>query len=127
MRRQRVGPMGRSQQRKGRGGEIEICKILNANGISAQPGQAVSFGSVPDVTGIDGIHAEVKRCQQLRLSEWMEQATRDAAKFGDGLPAIFHRRNRSPWLVTMQLSDWLALFIRAKEGEIGRQEGDDTD
>lgn len=119
--------MGRSQQRKGRGGEIEICKILNANGISAQPGQAVSFGSVPDVTGIDGIHAEVKRCQQLRLSEWMEQATRDAAKFGDGLPAIFHRRNRSPWLVTMQLSDWLALFIRAKEGEIGRQEGDDTD
>ena len=32
--------MGKSSQRKGRAGEIEIVKILNCNGISAEPGQA---------------------------------------------------------------------------------------
>lgn len=116
---------GKRSQVKGRRGEIEICKIFNAHGIDAQPGQAVSYGSTPDVLNIPGIHPEIKRCQQLRLSEWIEQATRDAAKFGDGLPTIFHRRNRSPWLVTMQLSDWLTLFKQAKAGEIGK--GDDAD
>lgn len=40
----------------------------------------------------------------------MAQAVRDAEKFQDGAPAVFHRRNREGWLVTMQLSDWLALF-----------------
>lgn len=40
----------------------------------------------------------------------MAQAVRDAEKFQDGAPTVFHRRNREPWLVTMQLSDWLALF-----------------
>ena len=34
----------------------------------------------------------------------------DAEKFGDGLPALFHRRNRTPWLVTMRLEDWLKLY-----------------
>lgn len=46
----------------------------------------------------------------LRLSEWMEQARRDAEKFGDGLPAVFHRRNREGWRVTMELPDWLELY-----------------
>lgn len=40
----------------------------------------------------------------------MDQAVRDAEKFHDGAPTVFHRRNREGWLVTMQLSDWLALF-----------------
>ena len=32
--------MSKSQQRKGRGGELEICRILQAHGIPAEPGQA---------------------------------------------------------------------------------------
>ena len=104
--------MGKSSQRKGRAGEIEIVKILNCNGISTEPGQAVSFGSTPDIVGVDGVHAEVKRVERLNVPEAMNQAIRDSQKFEDGLPTLFHRRNRSPWLVTMTLEDWLKLYKR---------------
>lgn len=109
--------MSKSQQRKGRGGELEVCRIFQAHGIPAEPGQAVSYGSTPDVTGVDGVHCEIKRCEQLRLTEWLAQAVRDSEKFHDGVPAIFHRRNRSPWLVTMRLEDWLTIYLSAKPSE----------
>lgn len=94
-----------------------VVKIFQAHGIDAKPGDPVSYGSTPDVTGIPGIHPEVKRCEQTRLNEWLAQAERDAAKFHDGAPAIFHRRNRSPWLVTMRLEDWLTIYLSAKPSE----------
>ena len=102
--------MGAKSQRKGRSGEIELVKILNDNGISAEPGQAVSFGSTPDIVGVDGVHAEVKRVERLNVLEAMNQAIRDSKKFEDGLPTLFHRRNRSPWLATMTLEDWLKIY-----------------
>ena len=97
-------------QRKGRAGEIELVSILNDNGIPARPGNPLNFGTMPDVVGIDGIHAEVKRVEMLNVQEAMQQAIRDAEKFDDGLPTLFHRRNRSPWLVTMRLDDWLKIY-----------------
>ena len=75
--------MSKSQQRKGRGGELEICRILQAHGIPAEPGQAVSFGSTPDITGVPGIHPEIKRVERLNVSEAMAQAIRDSEKFHD--------------------------------------------
>lgn len=102
--------MGKSQQRKGRSGEIELVRILNINGIPAEPGQAVSYGATPDIVGVDGVHVEVKRVEKLNVLEAMNQAIRDSKKFDDGLPTLFHRRNRSPWLVTMTLDDWLKLY-----------------
>ena len=101
--------MSKSQQRKGRGGELELCKIFQAHGINAQPGQAVSYGATPDIMGVAGIHCEVKRTEKMRLNEWLDQATRDARRFG-GYPAIFHRSNRRPWTVTMLLEDWLTIM-----------------
>lgn len=102
--------MGRSSQRKGRAGELELCRILRAQDIPAEPGMPVSFGETPDVVGIPGIHAEVKRVERLNVPEAMAQAVHDSARFQDGMPALFHRRNRSPWLVTMRLDDWLKLY-----------------
>lgn len=58
--------MGARSQRKGRGGELEICKIFQAHGIDAKPGQAVSFGSTPDAV-IPGIHPEIKRVERLSV------------------------------------------------------------
>lgn len=75
---------------------MEVVKIFQAHGIPAEPGRAVSYGSTPDVVNVPGIHPEIKRCEQLRLTEWLEQATRDAAKFRDGAPTIFHRKNHQP-------------------------------
>lgn len=101
---------GKTSQRKGRGGEIELARILQGYGYDVQPGQAVSFGSTPDVTGLPGVHIEVKRNERLNLTMAMEQAVRDATRFHDGAPVVFHRRNRQPWLVTMRLDDWVTLY-----------------
>lgn len=107
--------MGKSSQRKGRAGELELVKVLLDFGITAEPGRAMAFGKTPDITGIEGIHAEVKRVEKLNVPEAMKQAVEDSEKFKDGKPCLFHRRNRSPWLVTMRLEDWVEMYGRAYE------------
>ena len=102
--------MGAKSQRKGRAAELELSRILQGHGYNVDPGRAQSYGKVPDLSGFPGIHIECKRAEALRLSEWMQQARRDAGRFGDGLPAVFHRRNRDAWRVTMELPDWLTLY-----------------
>lgn len=102
--------MGKSSQAKGRHGELELVRVLQENGIPAEPGQAVSYGSTPDITGVKGIHVEVKRRENVNLSAALAQAEADSQKFGDGLPAVFHRKNREGWRVTMPLSAWLELY-----------------
>lgn len=104
--------MGRSSQRKGAEGERELAGILQAHGYAVERGGSLSFGEVPDLMGLPGIHIEVKLVERLNLRAAMEQAERDAAYFHDGLPAVFHRQNRQPWLVTMRLNDWLELYKR---------------
>lgn len=74
------------------------------------PGRSQSYGTEPDLSGLPGVHIECKRVERLNISQAMAQAVRDAEKFQDGDPTVFHRRNREGWLVTMQLSDWLGLF-----------------
>lgn len=106
--------MGRSSQKKGRCGELEIVKIFQAHGIDAQPGQAVSYGATPDVLNIPGIHPEIKRVERLNVSEAMAQAVRDSEKFRDGVPVLFHRRNRQDWLCTMRMTDWMIWYQRAQ-------------
>lgn len=102
--------MGARSQRKGRRAEIELAGILQGYGYPVEPGGPVSYGTIPDLTGLSGVHIECKRAEALRLSEWMAQAERDAQRFGDGLPAVFFRRSRSPWCVVMKLEDWMILY-----------------
>ena len=105
--------MGAKSQRKGRTAELELSRILQECGYPAEPGRALNFGEVPDLSGLPGVHVECKRCEALRLSDWLEQAKTDSEKFTDGLPAVFHRRNREGWRVTMELPDWLELYKRS--------------
>lgn len=106
--------MGAKSQRKGRAAELELSRILQGHGIPAAPGKPVSFGETPDITGIRGVHAEVKRTERLNIQEAMNQAIRDSKKFNDGTPVLFHRRNRSPWLATMRLADWIELYCNCQ-------------
>lgn len=101
---------GKKSARKGADGERELAAILRGYGYDIQRGGSFSFGEVPDLTGLDGIHIECKRAEQLRLSEWLAQAERDAQRFGDGVPTVFFRRSRSPWYVVMKLSDWMRIY-----------------
>lgn len=102
--------MGKSSQRKGASGERELASILTAAGFPCQRGGSLTFGEVPDIVGLPGVHMEVKRVERLNVGEAMEQAIRDSERMCDGTPALFHRKNRKPWLVTMRLDDWLKLY-----------------
>lgn len=106
---------GKKSQRKGAAGEKELAAILQEYGYDCTRGGSLTFGSVADVTGLPGIHIEVKRVEKLNIVEALEQSIRDSERMRDGLPALFHRRNRKPWLVTMRLSDWLKLYGRRTE------------
>ena len=110
---------GKSQQRKGRGGELELVRILRGRGFpEVRPGRPVSYGTEPDVVGLPGVHIEVKRVERLNVPEAMNQAIRDSEKFNDGWPVLFHRRSRSQWLCTMRLSDWITLFSHYERAEV---------
>ena len=61
-----------------------------------------------DVVGLDYIHIECKRVERLDLYGAMYQSYRDSKK--GQLPAVFHRKNRGNWLVTMKLDDWIKLY-----------------
>ena len=105
---------GRGSQRKGAQGERELCALLQQAGFPVQRGGSLSFGETPDLMGLPGVHCEVKRVERLNLDAAMRQAIRDAGRFHDGVPCVFHRRNREGWRVTMRIDDWLALYQRGR-------------
>jgi len=102
--------LGKSSQRKGKTGELELASILQAEGYPVERGASLTFGEEPDLRGLPDIHIECKRVEKLNIQAAMEQSIRDSQRFGDGEPTVFHRRNRSPWLVTMLYSSWIKLY-----------------
>lgn len=101
--------MGNSR-RKGAEGERELANLLTDLGHPCRRGQQYHGGpDSPDVVGLDGIHVECKRVQQLNVERAMAQSRGDAEGTGD-LPVVMHRRDREAWKVTMDLSDWLLLY-----------------
>jgi Holliday junction resolvase len=97
---------------KGCRGEREWAEYLRGMGFAgARRGQ--QFSGSPDspdvVGGIPGTHPEVKRVEALNLTVAMAQAEQDC---GEGtVPYVAHRRDRTPWLVTVRAID-LAAFAR---------------
>ena len=100
--------------------------ILGKYGYICDRGGSYSMGEVPDLTGLPGIHIEVKRVEKLNVMEAMEQSIRDSERMQDGIPALFHRRNRKPWLVTMRLEDWISIYERGRSNA-GMQARDKQD
>ena len=107
--------MGKSSQRKGTHAERELVGILQQYGYQVERGGSDTYGTIPDLIGLPGIHIECKRVERLNVPEAMKQAVRDPERFRDGSPTVFHRRDREPWLVTMLLSDWIVLL---KKGHV---------
>ena len=103
--------MGKSSQRKGADGEKELVDLLQSYGYNVYRGGSLAFGNAPDIVGLPGIHIEVKRVEKLNLDAAMLQAKRDAERFHDGSPTVFHRKNRGEWLVTMPLEEWMKLYV----------------
>lgn len=106
--------MGRTSQRKGRRGEIELSEKLREYGYDAAPGEALSFGGVPDVTGLPGVHIEVKRQECPDVLAALKQAATDAEWFGDGVPVVFWRKNRGKWVALLTLESFMELYRNRK-------------
>ena len=103
--------MGRAQQRKGRSAELQLVKLLRDSGYTnVAPGPPMSFGIVPDVTGLPAVHVEVKSVKNLDLPAALRQAAEDASYFADGLPTVFHKHRSAGWVVSMALTDWLKMY-----------------
>lgn len=101
---------------KGAAGERELARKLREYGYNSRRGQQYSGANGDaDVVGLPGIHIEAKRVERLDLIGAMEQSKRDA-KPGE-IPAVFHRKNHCPWLVTLGLDDFIEIY---REWEAGR-------
>ena len=90
---------------KGARGEREAARAwTDVFGVAARRGQQYAGGTEsPDViTGMAGIHVEVKRVEAGNPYVWMDQAVRDA---GPKAPVVLHRRNNKPWLLIVRLDD----------------------
>jgi len=97
--------MSRKSLDKGKRGEREAAaEIRRLFDIDAQRGrQYHGRDDAPDIiTGIAGVHFEVKRVESLRLYQAINQAVRDA---GNNVPVVLHRRNGKPWVAIVRLDD----------------------
>lgn len=95
-----------NSREKGCKGERELAKILRDYGYMARRGQQYSGANGDaDVVGITGVHIECKRVERLNIHDAMNQAVRDARE-GE-IPVVMHRKNRTEWIVTMRLEDWM--------------------
>lgn len=110
--------MAINSKRKGAVGEVELAHKLKEYGYDAK--RSVQYNGKDgqaDVIGLPHIHCEVKRVEKLNIYDAIEQAKRDA-KNGDK-PAVFHRKNRRNWLVTMELDEFMEIYKAYEEGKNG--------
>ena len=103
-----------NSRNKGKVGEREFASLLREHGFDARRGQQFSGSpDSPDVVSdaLAWLHVEVKRVQNLNLTDACVQAEGDCG----GKPWIVaHRRNHAPWLITMRAE----FFFRLLRGDI---------
>ena len=103
-----------NSKQKGARGERELSSKLKEYGYNTRRGQQYcGANGDADVVGLVGIHIECKRVERLNIYDAISQAKADAKE--EELPTVFHRKDRSEWLVTMTFDDWMKLY---KEYEV---------
>ena len=115
-----------NSRNKGKVGEREFAALLREHGFDARRGQQFSGSpDSPDVVSdaLAWLHVEVKRVQNLNLTDACVQAERDQTGSGlNGAGAVkpkklawivAHRRNHAPWLITMRAETFFQ-FLRGE-------------
>ena len=99
----------KNSRRKGAEGERELAGKLREYGYDSRRGQQYcGANGDADVVGLPGIHIECKRVEKLNLYDAMAQSVNDAK--GGEVPAVFHRKNRCEWLVTLRFDDFMRMY-----------------
>lgn len=105
-----------NSRNKGAKGERELARVLKQYGYDCRRGQQYcGANGDADVVGLPGIHIECKRVERLNIQDAVDQAKRD--KKDSEIPAVFHRKNNSEWLVTLPLDQFMDIY---REWEAGR-------
>jgi hypothetical protein len=116
-----------NSRNKGKVGEREFASLLREHGYDARRGQQFSGGAdSPDVVSdaLAWLHVEVKRVQNLNLTDACVQAEGDAG----GKPWIVaHRRNHAPWLITMRAEFFFDLIREFDSEQLTPRRGDVKD
>lgn len=102
--------MAINSNEKGKTGELELARLLREYGYG-EAKRSVQYNGKDgqaDVLGLPHIHIECKRVEKLNIYNAIEQAKRDAKN--NDLPAVFHRKNRCNWLVTMELDVFMEIY-----------------
>ena len=100
-------------RRKGADGERELANLLKTYGFDARRGQQYrGGGDSPDVVGLPGVHIECKRVEKLNVEAAMAQSRRYAEGTKD-VPVVMHRRNYEKWKVTMDLDEFMNMYLAA--------------
>lgn len=99
---------------KGAAGERELAHELEKYGYKARRSQQFcGANGDADVEGVPGLHIECKRVERLNIHEAMKQSRRDAREAD--VPVVIHRKNRTKWLVTLDLDEFMKLWRDAHE------------
>lgn len=100
--------MGKSERRKGVDGEAEVRRLFMEHGADVRGYEA--GGDWVAVLGGIAFHVETKRQEVARPWAWHAQAVADALP--GTLPSVVFRRNRSPWLLLVELEPALVELER---------------
>jgi len=108
--------IGKRSRRKGKGGELEFCRLCKEHGWNAH--RSAQFkgktGQASDVEGLFGLHVEVKRTERFDLYGSLDQSRRDAEASGIGeIPIVAHRRNDCRWVVVLDAHDFFRIYNAA--------------
>lgn len=99
-----------NSRQKGKRTELELAhKLTELTGIECRRSQQYAgINGDADVIGLPFLHIESKAVERLRLREAMSQSENDAKE--DEIPVVMHKQNRKPWLVTLNLEDFITLY-----------------
>ena len=108
-----------NSRQKGKRGELDLCHALKAvMGWTARRSQQFCGDSGDSDVVIEehpNLFVECKLVQALNLTAVMKLAVEQAH---EKLPAVFHRRDREEWLVTVRLADLARLIQMLKSGDL---------
>jgi len=118
--------MSRANKAKGREAENAVCDYLNAHGYTTERRRTEGVNDRGDVAGIPGVVIEVKNTKQLTLSQFVSEATREAANAGNsgmacevvGVAWIKKRGTTNPgdWYVAMDGATFLRFLDTYTKG-----------
>ena len=103
---------GKASKDKGARGERLLSAFLNSFGLHTHRGYVHCGQS--DLVDLLGIHVECKNVERLNVRAAMDQAITESKKRKDGMPTVFWKVSRKPWLTIMLTEDWVKLYKMAR-------------